>query len=54
MRLSERLQTIADQVNPGESVADIGTDHGFLPIYLTQTQKSPKVVLSDISGESLT
>ena len=53
MRLSERLQTIADQVNPGESVADIGTDHGFLPIYLTQTQKSPKVVLSDISGESL-
>lgn len=53
MRLSERLQVIADEVAQGESVADIGTDHGLLPIYLTRTGKSPRVVLSDISAKAL-
>ena len=29
MKLSERLQLIADEINKGETMADIGTDHGF-------------------------
>ncbi len=36
MILSKRLQAIANMVNPGEVVADIGTDHGYIPIYLIQ------------------
>ncbi|MBP3584444.1 MAG: SAM-dependent methyltransferase, partial [Peptococcaceae bacterium] len=31
IKLSQRLQAIADLVPAGAKVADIGTDHGFLP-----------------------
>jgi tRNA (adenine22-N1)-methyltransferase len=48
LQLSERLAAIADYVLEGETVADIGTDHGLLPIFLLQQKRSPKVVLSDI------
>ena len=48
MKLSERLQLIADEINKGETMADIGTDHGFLPLYLLETGKCPHVVMADI------
>ena len=48
MELSERLAAIAEYVFQGETVADIGTDHGLLPIFLLQRNISPKVVLTDI------
>ena len=32
--LSKRLKTVSDLVTPCEKVADIGTDHGYVPIYL--------------------
>lgn len=53
MKLSERLQTIAEEIRPGETMADIGTDHGFLPIYLRNKGRCPKVILTDISQGSL-
>lgn len=53
IKLSERLQSIADEINQGETMADIGTDHGLLPIYLYKTGKCPKVILTDISKPSL-
>lgn len=53
LRLSDRLQMIADQIEPGETMADIGCDHGFLPIYLRLTEKSPKVIVADVSVPSL-
>ena len=49
IKLSDRLQKIADLIEPGESIADIGTDHGFLPIALWERGKSPHVILSDIN-----
>ncbi len=49
MKLSDRLQKMIDCIDHGESVADIGTDHGFLPIALWETGKSPHVILSDIN-----
>ena len=53
MRISKRLEALYEAVNPGESVADIGTDHGYVPILLLQNGISKKVILSDISTGSL-
>lgn len=53
LNLSERLLTIAEMIEKGETVADIGTDHGYLPIYLLLEEKIPSAVLTDISGGSL-
>ena len=53
INLSDRLKKIADEIEAGETVADIGTDHGFLPIYLWENGKSPKVIMTDVSAGSL-
>lgn len=49
VRLSERLEKIAGFVGPGMRAADIGTDHGYIPIYLIQNGISPYVIASDIN-----
>ena len=53
IKLSDRLQLIASRINEKETMADIGTDHGFLPIYLKLSKKCPKVVMCDVSVPSL-
>ncbi len=46
-RLSRRLRAIARLVPPGSVVADIGTDHAYLPIYLVSTGRSPRAIATD-------
>ncbi len=46
--LSERLKTVAEMVN-FDSVSDIGTDHGKLPVYLVQSGKVKFAIASDIN-----
>ena len=53
MRLSKRIYALADAVNQGDNVADIGTDHGYVPMLLMRDGKSPRVIMSDISEGSL-
>ena len=53
INLSNRLQAIADFIPEGACVADIGTDHGYLPIYLAQTSRAGCIIASDISAGSL-
>lgn len=53
IKLTERLKAIADEIDKGEKVADIGTDHGFLPIFLWENDISPEVIMTDISEGSL-
>ncbi|MCQ4725860.1 class I SAM-dependent methyltransferase [Anaerotignum faecicola] len=48
MELSVRLKAVADEVNGG-IIADIGTDHGYVPIYLVKTGKIKKAVACDIN-----
>ncbi len=47
VKLSPRLGTIANRIPSGSAVADIGTDHGRLPLYLVAQGISPFVVASD-------
>ena len=53
MRLSKRIYKLAELVHDGDSVADIGTDHGYVPMLLIKQGKSPRVIMSDISEGSL-
>lgn len=52
-KLSKRLQAAADFVTEGSRVADIGTDHGFLPIYLVQSGKCRRIIAMDIKAGPL-
>lgn len=49
MDISRRLHTVARAVTPGNRVADVGTDHGYVPIYLVRNALSPSVIAADIN-----
>ena len=53
IKLSDRLSTIAGFIGEGASVADVGTDHGQLPVYLAQNMPGGRIIASDISAGSL-
>jgi len=53
VKLSNRLQALTDLIDNGASVADIGTDHGYLPAYLVQNKFVNRIFASDISAASL-
>ncbi len=48
MQLSERLRTVAGAVTPGHALADIGTDHGYVPIYLVKKGVCPRAIAMDV------
>lgn len=48
IRLSKRLTALANMVTPGNRLADIGTDHGYIPIYLVEAGKIPAAVAMDV------
>ena len=53
LKLSNRLKALADLINIGAAVADIGSDHGYLPVYLAQNRVATRIIASDISAASL-
>ena len=53
MELSKRLHAVAGLVTEGASVADIGTDHGYIPIYLIQERIASKVIALDVKKGTL-
>lgn len=53
MKLSNRLQAIANFVPKNTIVGDIGTDHGYIPVDLINEGIAKKVIASDISRNSL-
>ena len=50
---SLRLKKICNLVDENSLVADIGTDHGIIPIELSKSCKSKKIIATDISKNSL-
>lgn len=51
--MTERMQKIADRVGKDDVVADIGTDHGYIPIWLIQNNACKNVILADINDGPL-
>ena len=48
MKLSKRLETVASFVPKGSNIADIGTDHGYVPIYLVREGQAEHAVAMDV------
>ena len=53
MILSKRLMTIASFVPPGGRLADVGTDHGYIPVYLVKNGIVPSAIAMDIRSGPL-
>ena len=47
--LSKRLQAVASMVTPGKRPADVGCDHGYVPIYLVQSGIAQTVLAMDVN-----
>ena len=48
MQLSERLQAVADFVTPQSRLADVGTDHAYVPIYLAEKKIISRAIAMDV------
>lgn len=53
MQLSKRMLAIAQMVSRGYRVADVGCDHGYLPIWLVSQKISPRAIAMDIGDGPL-
>lgn len=53
VRLSKRLAALSELVTEGKRLADIGTDHGYIPIYLCLKDRIPSAIAMDINGGPL-
>ena len=53
MKLSKRLGAVAAFIEKGAAVADIGTDHGYLPVFLARNKLAGSIFASDMSAGSL-
>lgn len=49
MQISRRLETVAGMVTSGRTVADIGTDHAYIPIYLIRENRAERAVAMDVN-----
>lgn len=49
IKLNERLLTAVQFVREGSRLADIGTDHGYLPIFLILEGRIPFAIAADIN-----
>lgn len=48
MNLSKRLETVASFVPGGSNLADIGTDHGYVPIFLAEQGRIGRALAMDV------
>lgn len=49
MESNERLMSVASMVDSCHSIADVGTDHGYIPIYLVKSGICEKAIATDIN-----
>ena len=53
LQLQPRLQLLASLIPEGSRLADVGTDHGYVPVYLLQRGLIKGAIASDIGAEPL-
>ncbi len=53
IKLSKRLRAIVNFCDKNKIIADIGTDHGFVPNFLYEEDYNRKIIATDISLNSL-
>lgn len=53
LTLTPRLKALAARVRPGAALADVGTDHGYLPVRLLLDGTIPFAVASDLRAGPL-
>ncbi|KNG79257.1 tRNA (adenine(22)-N(1))-methyltransferase [Mycoplasma sp. HU2014] len=51
--ISKRLKSVSLLIDNANVVADIGTDHAYLPIYLVKNKKAKKVYACDLNKKPL-
>ena len=49
VKISDRLKTAASLSREGAVLADVGTDHGYVPIYLLEQKKIKSAIAMDIN-----
>ncbi len=53
MQLSPRLSKIASLIEPCSVLADVGTDHGYIPLFCLENGKVKKVIATDVNAKPL-
>lgn len=53
IKLTDRLSVIAQQVKPCKTVVDVGTDHGYIPVYLVSNNICENAIACDINVSPL-
>ena len=48
MVLSKRLLSVSSLVTEGSRLADIGTDHGYVPVFLVEEGRIPSAIAMDV------
>ena len=49
LKISERLIQVAELVPKGSRLIDVGTDHGYVPIWLLQNGRIPSAIAMDVN-----
>ncbi len=49
LQLSKRMQAVADLAEEVDVLADVGTDHAYIPIYMAECGKLKKAIAMDIN-----
>jgi tRNA (adenine22-N1)-methyltransferase len=51
--LSDRLFAVVRYIKQDSAAADVGTDHGFIPVYLAQNNIARRIIAADVRKDPL-
>ncbi len=53
IKLTKRLEAIKNHISVGANVIDVGTDHGYIPVYLAVNEMASSIIAADINSGPL-